>query len=40
MLLKLNKLKSYALAFVILSFLTISGVNAFDISKDASKGEI
>ena len=39
MLSKLITLKSYALAFIILSFLTISNVNAFDISKDASKGK-
>ncbi len=39
MLSKLITLKSYALAFIILSFLTISSVNAFDISKDASKGK-
>ena len=31
-------LKSYVFSFIILSLFTISSVNAFEISKDASKG--
>ena len=38
MLSKLITLKSYIFTFVVLTFFTISGLNAFDISKNASKG--
>ena len=38
MLSKLITLKSYIFTFVVFTFFTISGLNAFDISKNASKG--
>ena len=38
MLSKLVTLKSYVFTFIVLTFFTVSSLNAFDISKNASKG--